>query len=539
MARTSGRNNVQKEAWLTVYHWLKECGSSPDKDFCRREITIHPDYPSLLSIIDFLDSGAMAYQAVTADASYIHEFDYPLLAHIRQPGQEFIHMVVNTDAWNKEKEITQFWSGIVIYPAKNAAWRNNENDVYKWENKRNRVFTVLLSLAGIILCSVAGFNQTSMSISAFGLLSLAGLVISLYLLGEELGFQSQVVKQVCGAVSDGGCEKVLRSRYAEGLWGITPAAAATLYFSAQFVIYLAGRWYPVLLPFTFWLSLTGIAVVAWSIYTQGVKLRQWCALCLGVAGVLLVQATLAFAIIRSPGTYLPQLRPTFSSSFLFCGLFLLFAFILLPIKRLLKTNSTNELALAEIKKWKLDVDLFLDQWQKEPAADTTIWENDLLLGNPSAPLLLTIACSPYCPPCARTHARLDDLLDRFDGKLKVAMRFLCHPEHPDSMITQAVSGILRKASNVVNGAELKEILEDWFAWMDYEKWIEKWHSRPDIDVKERISQHFSWIVEADITHTPTLFLNGRRLPGKYGLEDMALLIPQLTETLLQPTLATG
>lgn len=81
--------NPNRELWQTAYNWLLLCGNKINNNYCKEEITTHPDYPALTSVIDFLDNGSMEYNAVQADASYIHEFNYPLLAHIRQPGQEF------------------------------------------------------------------------------------------------------------------------------------------------------------------------------------------------------------------------------------------------------------------------------------------------------------------------------------------------------------------------------------------------------------------------------------------------------------------
>jgi protein-disulfide isomerase len=65
--------------------------------------------------------------------------------------------------------------------------------------------------------------------------------------------------------------------------------------------------------------------------------------------------------------------------------------------------------------------------------------------------------------------------------------------------------------------------------MNLEKWTEKWQIKSPIDVHDILIRHHNWTEQSDITYTPTFFLNGRKIPGRYGLEDIALLIPQLTE----------
>lgn len=511
------------ELWRTTCQWLKACGYKVNNNYCKEEITTHPDYPALLSAIDFLDSGGLAYKAIQADASYLHEFNYPLLAHIRQPGLEYLTMIQDATEWDKQKEITEHWTGVAVFPEKNARWQNEQNDVYQKRAIRNRLTLTAWILVGGILYTASIFRLHNFSLNLFGFLSLLGIVISLLALGTELGFHNQLIKQVCGAMGHGGgCEKVLKSRYAEGVAGITPADVSLLYFTAQFIAYLLGLFYAPLLQTIPLLAFAGIFVIGWSIYTQAVKLKEWCALCLAIVAVLFFQAVIAFSVPVTPVDY-----PGLSSVM---ALFLVLSLVLFPIKKLLKTNIHNTLKLAELKKWKLDGELFVNQWQQEHKVDTTIWENDLLLGSPDAPIQITVACNPYCGPCARTHKVLGGLLDRYAGKVKVQMRFLFNPQIENDRLTAAVKSILQKAVSVQNNTELIQMVSDWFEWMDPDKWESKWQPDRTIDVSPLLQQHTQWIEDSNITYTPTIFLNGRKLPGRYSLTDMEMLIPQLVVT---------
>lgn len=540
-----------KELWQTTYHWLLQCGNNISMSYCKEEITTHPDYPSLISVIDFLDSGGMEYKAVQADASYIHEFNYPLLAHIRKPGQEYLHLVSDAAVWDKQKEITEYWTGIVVYPGENANWKNGQNKIYQLNAVKNKIIAAALVITGVALFIMSTFQFHNFSINVFGFLSLLGLIVSIFLLGTELGFQSQIVKQVCGAVSDGGCEKILKSRYAKGFAGITPADASVLYFTSQFIVYLLGCWYESLFISIILLAFTGIAIAAWSIYTQAVKLKQWCALCLGIVAVLFLQSIIAFiampSLLRGSSlrdwvliqqSNLPETISNQASQSIYWGfgifvlLFFVSGLLLIPIKQLIKTNSSNKLKLAELKKWKLDAPLFINQWQQEQEVDTLVWENDLLLGNASAPLLITVACNLYCAPCAKAHIQLENLLNRFSDKLKVQIRLLCNAaDNETDKRTLSVKSILQKAATTKNNTDLQEMLSNWFDWMNYEKWNDKWKPNNTINVNERLQQHNKWIENSAVAFTPTFFINGRKMPGRYGLSDVEILIPQLVELL--------
>ncbi len=524
-----------KELWQTTHNWLNAVGNSVNKIFCKEQVSAHPDYPAITSVVDFLDNGGMSYQAVQADASYIHEFNYPLLAHIKQPRQEYMHIISDATEWDKQKDITNLWSGVVIYPEKNASWYHKENESRKKQDSRNKLIAFGWLVAGLVLFIFAALNISVVTVNTFGFLALSGLVLSIFVLGVELGFQNEIVKQVCGAVSDGGCEKVLKSTYAKGFAGFTPADISVLYFTTQFIMYIAGSFYPPVLPLLFFISLPGIIVACWSIYTQAFQLKKYCTLCLVIVAVLIIQAAIGIFSI-------PEIVFEIAPVSLIAAVFFISGIILFPIKQLLKTNETNRHKLAELTKWKTDSNLFITQWQQEQQVDTTIWKNDLVIGEPSAPIIITVACNPYCGPCAKAHLQLDDLLQRFNGKLAVQVRLLCNPDKEEDKRTIAVKALLQNAAITKNKQDMQEMLTDWFAWMDFEKWNSKWLQLNDSqktaesqlfaeEIERALRKHSNWIDESNISSTPTFFINGRRLPGRYSLNDMEQLIPRLSELL--------
>lgn len=521
----------------TIHNWLTLAGNKINAAYCNQEIVSHADYPALTAAIDFLEAGNMGYQAFQADVSYIHEFNYPLIAHIKEPGNEYMHIIPTVAAWDLQKDITQYWSGVVVFPEKNTRWNNPENNaaIKKEQNQKLLLGTWFFTGASLFIGTV--YFHPSFLYNLFGFLSLAGIVISIAAFATELGIQSNTIKQVCGAVSKGGCETVLKSKLAKGALGRTPADAAILYFTTQFIVYLADSIFIHSFSLLPYLALAGIAIVAVSIYTQAIILKQWCALCLGIAGVLTLQVIVSFFIISGV---------SFNSVALFAFIILLLTVILIPIKTLAKNNIAAKPKLAELKKWKADAGLFMALIEKEQTIDTAIWQNDLLIGNPDAALLITVACNPYCGPCATAHEKLDELLHKFNGRLKVQLRLLCNPENETDKRTIVVKAILQKANSITDNNELKQLLTDWFSWMDYEKWNEKWGIKlmqsiaqpvmfpfPLIsgEIEEAVLKHTDWMDENNITHTPTFFINGRRLPGRYGLNDVERLIPQLTETI--------
>lgn len=518
--------HAQTELWETSHEWLSLTGNSVNKKFCREEIGTHPDYPALTSLTDFLDSGGMEYNAVQADASYIHEFNYPLLAHIKEPGQEYVHIIGDAASWETQKDITRHWSGICIFPEKGTRWVNTENDAYQQRGREARLRNMAAAGLALALFVVAAIYNPSPLYIAFGALSLAGLVISILTLGTELGVQNSLVKQVCGAVSKGGCDKVLKSTYSKGIAGFTTGDIASLYFAAQYAGFLYAAVYPALFSTLVWVSLPGLLVAAWSVYTQSVKIKQWCALCLGIAAVLVLQFLVSGYI-----SFTTDFAALFNTEaiILYAGIALLISLFFLPVKKLLKTNNVNQQKLAELKKWKMDAGIFSRLLSDEENVDVTIWENDLLLGNAGAPVKITVACNPYCGPCALAHTELDKILEKYKDKVCLQVRFLCKASDPSNERTKAVTAILRSFIELKTEHERKLMLSDWFSLMDYDKWMEKWKPVYQLNVQDYLQQHENWVNESNIMYTPTFFVNGKKMSGRYELGDFAVLIPQLSE----------
>jgi protein-disulfide isomerase len=254
-------------------------------------------------------------------------------------------------------------------------------------------------------------------------------------------------------------------------------------------------------------------------------------LCLGIVAVLILQTGIVLLITNFQLLHLTSIQPLL----FFMLLITVLTVALLPVKGLIKTNNRNQHKLSELKKWKTDAGLFMTQWQQEERVDTTIWENDLILGDINAPILITVACNPYCGPCVKAHIQLDELLHHFPKKVKVLVRLLCNSDAEKDKRTIAVKAILQQAATLQNNTELQQMLTDWFAWMNYEKWITKWQPDNSTDVYSRLQEHNKWVEHSAVQFTPTFFINGRSLPGRYNLKDVEILIPQLIEILTNET----
>lgn len=506
--------------------WLHSNGIAVSDEFVTRELESHSLFPSLISLTDLLDMGGMSYTAIRSSEQYIREFNYPLLAHIKDEHADFMMQVNSAAEWDQNELLKNNWSGIVLFADGKPRWEVKENSTTV-KRKRSLIVTGVIAL--LILLSATGFlfrGQLEVLHIVWGVLSLAGIAISMMTIAKELGMQIKVVNEMCNSVSAFGCDAVLRSKYAKGIGGISIADASLAYFGAQFVFYLLSRWIPSLLPATQLMAIPLIVVAGVSIYTQKYRVKRWCVLCLGIVAVLVLQG--AAGIVR-----LQEIYPAFVPAAVVYFLILQAAIclMLLPLKGTVKDIREKMKQAGELRKWKKDPVLFVHQWQQRPITDTAMWPKELQFGNPDAPLQLTVACNPYCGPCAQAHTVLDELYEQYKELLNIRIRFLCDPEK-EIPATIAVRAMLQCAATLQQDHEIAHMLSDWFKHMNLEKWQQQWHADTNIPVQDQLIQHSTWMKTAGIRGTPTFFLNGRELPGRYMLQDLQYLIPVLPSAMM-------
>jgi hypothetical protein len=251
-------------------------------------------------------------------------------------------------------------------------------------------------------------------------------------------------------------------------------------------------------------------------------------------GLLLIQ----FAILL-PSLLIVSLDTIEINQVLFVsGIFLLVSIAWFPFKSLLQQHKELEKKWHEGLRFKRNESVFLAMLQNQRTVDTSVWENDLQLGNASALLQLTVACNPYCAPCAKVHEKLHHILQQYGELVGLTMRFSVNAKNKEGKITKAVEYIIshiEEAAFNMNAAEkasyTKEVLHQWFRMMNQEKFMAMYPAGGKINVDGILKQHEDWVKQSKIDFTPTIFINGREMPAPYTVNELPGLINTLTETI--------
>jgi uncharacterized membrane protein len=375
-------------------------------------------------------------------------------------------------------------------------------------------------LSALVL-SGAGFHLTEtrpLSYWTAMLLAMAGSAFAIFLLAYEADSANPVLQEICQTGSKINCNAVLDSKFAT-INGIRWSEVGFFYFSAQSLMLWLPAPSPAIRDLVIELGalFTSPFVVA-SIYFQSRVIRQWCPLCLAAQAVLV--AELARAGFDMPISFPPFDRSAGQQILEMVGCILtpiVFWYGLKPL--LYKAKDGMDQAYAH-KRLQLKPGVFHALLQQQPTAPDG-WQNiGLAIGDPAAPIKLLKVCNPYCRPCAIAHRQLKEFLE---GNEKVQLRIVF--TSPASNRSEANLVIKQLLSIAAQGspAKTRQALDDWY--LDDKRAFEVFAGRYPVneqpkDLDKQLEYMFEWCKVADIAQTPTLFIDGYKLPEGYQIREL-------------------
>jgi protein-disulfide isomerase len=131
--------------------------------------------------------------------------------------------------------------------------------------------------------------------------------------------------------------------------------------------------------------------------------------------------------------------------------------------------------------------------------------------------------NPFCAPCAKTHELLDNWLkQRDDIKLKIIFSTANHDNDQKTKVAKHVAALtLLKDAQLVENA-----LNDWYKQnsKNYDAWAAKYPANFNEEVNNATQKQKTWCDMAEIAFTPTILVNGHKLPEPYRLDDIKYLL---------------
>ncbi len=534
-----------------VVQYIRQLNAPVTAATLKESLEQNPYYPSLYSISNTFNRFNIENISFTATEESLEELQPPFITYCsdQSTGNDFVLVTAITAAQvsylaesGKSKIISRAdflkqWQKIVFAAEANA--QSGEKDyTLKVKIEKARATKRSLGYAGIavligllVYWLISGTNNT-IAAAGIAIIKLAGVAATLLLLIYEIDKTNSFVKNICTAGKQTDCDAVLNSKAGKFL-GMSWGEMGFFYFAATTLfLLLPGLSFINKLP---WLAIAGTMAapyIVFSIYYQYKVVKQWCPLCLAVQAVLLMELIWAIANFWLNKNYPLQSSlssspfPPLSGEIEGAPWAMIGWAVLLPIifwyllKPILLAAKDAPIYNAAYKRLLYNPDIFNSLLQQQPVAPTGWQQLGINIGNPNAKNTILKVCSPYCAPCAKAHPVLEEII-KHNKDVNVKVIFTA-TNAETSMAGKPVKHLLAIAA-LENAQLTEQALDDWYLAdkKDYEVFAGKYPMNGEIKIQEsKIDAMSKWCDAAEITATPTIYINGKRLPETYSIEQL-------------------
>ena len=349
----------------------------------------------------------------------------------------------------------------------------------------------------------------------------AGLITSILLLVQSIDSNNPLVQVLCGGGGKKDCNAILSSKAAKVFEGLSWSEVGFYYFGGTWLLLLFGGNTPLTWQVLAVLNIVSLPYTVYSIYYQARVAKQWCVLCCTIQALLWLEFTPI--ILKAVPAFTTGNTITAASSALVITCLLLPVLLWAMLKPLfLKLQQLPPLK-QQLRKFKYNAGLFNTMLNAQAKYTQPEEEWSIVLGNVEANNSITMVSNPYCPPCAKMHQSLDELLEQ-NGNVKAHIVFTAN--NTDKDIKTPVSRHLMALNNLPDKTIVRRALNDWYE--QKQKNYEAWAKVYPVELKEteyyKIDRQRDWCQMAEVTATPTMLLNGYRLPDLYQLPDLKYML---------------
>lgn len=510
---------------------LNRLGVKHTKTGVVEKIGEHPNFPSLAAVEDCLTNYYIASESFTA--TNIEE----TLRHIRLPciaqtnTNNFLlieSITADTLCYSNEKYLNQAQpipdflkesTGIFLEAEANPQSIEPDYKANRLKELINQIKVPVL-VGCLIIAIILSFvnNHTPTNVILLTAIKVIGVSVSILLLIQSIDANNPFVKNLCGlGGKKDSCNAILKSDAAKLTSWLSWSEVGFFYFAGSL---LALLFIPESLPLLALLNLLALPYTVYS-FTYQYRHKNWCVLCCTVQVILISEAIVFYSTGGLQPLTLDLTRYSFLPSAIIA--FLLPFFIWSFLKPFFLQAAQQKTLQHQLIKFKYNRGLF-DQALKNQfhyaIGDELM---PVIFGNPKAETVITMVSNPFCGPCAKTHETLNRWLqERDDIQLKIIFTTANDDDDEKTKVAKHISALA-----VLKDVQLLEnALNSWYAQTDkkYDNWAQQYPVAFNGEMNTLTQKQKEWCEEAKIEFTPTLLVNGYKLPEPYRLEDIKYLI---------------
>ena len=415
----------------------------------------------------------------------------------------FGHKIVQTfDQFQRE------WDGTVLIAEKGVDTKEDTLLVYKfkqglWYVSRRMVFWMIVLVSYLLIW---GLIKNSDFPDFRYLIKMIGLIISL-LTVVKAEFRPQLVRHFCHIGRHSDCNDVFKSAGAKLLGWVSLGELSLAYFASSLIwgVFIVSNPEAVFLL----LNVLAMLFVVYSFVWQSLH-RKWCTLCLTIDIVLIVDF-LNEIFLRGE-----EINRLWGIEF-YIGLInytVVFILCLLIIKKMIEIVGQNRM----IPLWRFKHECLVSSpgifWEllalqdKEPIDIGTV---PVISNYAETEHSITIIINPACSLCVKVY----DIVISLEG-YRVNLVFVVNSGDQRSYqaaLKMISSGIKDKWE------ETNRLISDWF-----EKKTLPENMEIDVRAPQILKMQMDYCKKIQITGTPTIIIDNRRIQGMYDAEDLNIVL---------------
>lgn len=508
----------------------------------KKDIEENPYYPSLLALSDTFGRYNITNEAFKVPSKDFDKLatDTPFVAFTKIPniGTDFVLVTKISEQaisyFHKNRKVETVPKEIFLEGYKDVIWKAQLNEQsgdadyerkYRVEkNEQNKkiawIFTTIVGFLLIVGANIS--HENTFSIVSITFLKIIGIITSCLLLAYEVDKNNPFVKNICSIGGQSNCDAVLSSKAAK-IGGISWGEIGFFYFIATTLgLLIPNLSYEIKATCVTVANIFAVPYIFFSIYYQWRVIKQWCPLCLTIQFVLASELIWSvFTVWQYP--FINILQLPILLTILFCVLIPVISWY--ALKSIITKAKDHDLYLSAYKRLQYNPDIFKSLLQQQAQVPDGWQDLGIDIGNPYAQNTIIKICNPYCGPCQKSHVELGHIIKE-NKNIKVKIIYMARNNEFDKgrFVVKHLLAIAKKGDlNITHLA-----LDDWYlnAEKDYDLFANKYPIGGDSLKKQEkeLDTMSQWCDITDVTYTPTIFVNGFRLPENYKTEELKYIL---------------
>lgn len=187
--------------------------------------------------------------------------------------------------------------------------------------------------------------------------------------------------------------------------------------------------------------------------------------------------------------------------------------------------SQTEILERQLFRFKYDSDIFHQMLAIRPKYEIDRGMKPIQLGNINSKDVLTVVSDPFCRPCKSAHKIIEDLYGGREDLLVQIVFFIL--DNDDEMKLNFIKHLL-SLDKYEDKDKVRKAFSDWY--LDKYSSVDEWMKNNPICNEDNgqfdsiLDKQKEWSKISRINFTPTILINGHKLPDQYQLEDIQYLL---------------